>query len=374
MEYDVVVLGDVDPRQFTDNQLQLINEFVSRRGGGFGMVAGPQYAPQDYRNTAIEPLLPVDITRVEDGALGGQQIAEGFRPVLTEDGRENSVFRFYRDAAVNADFITNKIQPIFWYARGATVKPGVGQVLSQHPRDTSADGRPAPIVVVGRFGTGRTLFSGIDDSWRWRYYTGEQAFNSYWVQTLRYLARGKKLGQRKLTFASERPAYQLGEAARLSVRALDPQLLTQLPDELRIQVMDGRGQVVRDASLLRRGAGGDVFTGGFTADRVGRFTVRLASPAPGVEDLTTPLEVVVPRVELNDPKVDRTSLARVAEMTGGRVIEFADLGKLPTLIPSAEKDIPLITRNLLSTAPLALLLFTGLITAEWILRKRQGLV
>jgi hypothetical protein len=254
------------------------------------------------------------------------------------------------------------------------VKPGVGQTLAQHPRETSADGRPAPLVVVGRFGAGRTLFSGIDDSWRWRYYTGEQAFNGYWVQTLRYLARGKKLGQRKLTFASERPAYQLGEAARLSVRALDPHLLTQLPDELRVQLIDSKGQVVRDASLLRRGAQGDAFTGGFTADRVGRYTVRLASPAAGVEDITVPLEVTVPRVELNDPKLDRASLARVAEVTGGKVIEFADVSKLPELIPSAEKDIPLISRSLLSTAPLALLMFTGLITTEWILRKRQGLV
>ena len=374
-EYDVVVIGDVDPRQFTDNQLQLLNEFVSRRGGGFGMISGPQFAPQAYRNSAVEPLLPVDITRVEtDSVANAQNFAEGFRPILTEDGRGSSIFRFYRDAVVNADFIANKIQPIFWYCRGTTVKPGVGETLAQHPRKTAADGRPAPLVVVGRFGAGRTLFSGIDDSWRWRYYTGEQAFNGYWVQTLRYLARGKKLGQRKLTFTSERPAYQLGEAARLSVRALDPQLLTQLPDELRVQVIDNKGQVVRDASLLRRGAQGDAFTGGFTADRVGRYTVRLSSPAAGVEDITVPLEVTVPRVELNDPKLDRVSLTRVAEATGGKVIEFADVSKLPELIPSAEKDIPLISRSLLSTAPLALLVFTALITAEWILRKRQGLV
>ena len=139
-------------------------------------------------------------------------------------------------------------------------------------------------------------------------------------------------------------------------------------------MIDSQGEVVRDASLLRRGGQGDAFTGGFTADRVGRYTVRLAAAAPGVEDMTVPLEVTVPRLELNDPKLDLASLARVAEVTGGKVIEFADISKLPDLIPSAEKDIPLVSRSLLSTAPLGLLLFTGLITAEWILRKRQGLV
>jgi uncharacterized membrane protein len=375
MEYDVVLLGDVDPRQFTDSQLQLINEFVSRRGGGLGMVAGIQFSPQKYRNTAIEPLLPVDITRVEtDSVASPQTLAEGFRISLTQEGKDSSIFRFFRDAQVNQDFLAGKIQSIFWYARGATVKPGVGQVLAQHPRDTGPDGRPAALLVLGRFGTGRTLFSAIDDSWRWRYYTGEQIFNSYWVQSLRYLARGKKLGQRKLTFSSERPVYQLGESARLNVRVLDPQLLTQLGDELRVQVVDDRGQVVRDLNLLRRSGQGDAYTGGFTADRLGRFSVRLASPAAGVEELQTPIEVAVPRRELNDPKVDRPTLQRLADTTGGRVIELKDLAQAAALIPSAQKDIPQITNSPLGTAPLALVLFTFLITSEWILRKRQGLV
>jgi hypothetical protein len=70
MEYDVVVFGDVDPRQFSDAQLQLLAEFVSKRGGGFGMVAGPKYSPIAYRNTSIEAILPVNIARAvaDDGA------------------------------------------------------------------------------------------------------------------------------------------------------------------------------------------------------------------------------------------------------------------------------------------------------------------
>lgn len=374
MEYDVVLFGDVDPRQFTDNQLQLVNEFVSRRGGGFGMTAGPRFAPSKYANTAIEPLLPVDITRVETTRDLAPGSAEGFRLALTEEGKDNSIFRFFRDAQANTDFLTGKLQLLFWYQRGVTVKPGVGQVLANHPSETSPDGRPSPIVVAGRFGTGRTLFSAIDDSWRWRYYTGEQIFNSYWVQTLRYLARGKKLGQRKLTLAAERPVYQLGESVRASVRVLDPALLTQLGDELRVQVIDERGQAVRDLTLLRRSAQGDAYTGGFTADRLGRFSIRMNAPAADMGDLTVPLEMAVPRLELNDPKVDRAALDRLAAATGGQVVDLKDATNLPAIIQSAAKDIPVLTSMPLAAAPLALALFTVLITAEWILRKREGMV
>src|SRR5207237_10164805 len=42
MDYDVVLFGDVDPRQFSDAQLQLVADFVNRRGGGVGMGAGPR--------------------------------------------------------------------------------------------------------------------------------------------------------------------------------------------------------------------------------------------------------------------------------------------------------------------------------------------
>jgi hypothetical protein len=43
LAYDVVLFGDVDPRQFTDAQLQLVADFVAKKGGGFGMVAGSRW-------------------------------------------------------------------------------------------------------------------------------------------------------------------------------------------------------------------------------------------------------------------------------------------------------------------------------------------
>ena len=375
LEYDVVIIGDVDPRQFTDNQLALVNEFVSRRGGGFGMIAGTNYSPQKYQNTAIEPLLPVDISRVDPGAIKrGGTFAEGFRIALTEDGKNCSIFRFFRDPKVNADYVAGRIQEMFWYCRGVTTKAGVGETLAQHPKESGPDGRPAPLVVVGRFGTGRTAFSALDDTWRWRYYTGEPIFDSYWTQMLRTLARGKKLGQRKLTLASERPVYQLGETARVGVRVLDPQLLATLPEEINAKVVDEQGVPVRDVTLIRRGSNGDAYAGGFTADRLGRFSVKLPSLGVGVDDAAVPVEIAVPRLELNDPTVDRVTLARLASESGGAVIPFAEAKTLPSRIPSAQREIPMIANSALWAAPLALALFAGLITAEWILRKRAGMV
>jgi hypothetical protein len=119
LKYDVILFGDVDPRQFTDAQLQLVKDFVSKRGGGFGMVAGPRNAPVSFKNTALEELLPVFISRVQEGKPN--PIKDGFRPELTKDGQESSIFRFFEDRQRNEEFIKNEIQPVFWFCLGVQV-------------------------------------------------------------------------------------------------------------------------------------------------------------------------------------------------------------------------------------------------------------
>ena len=374
MAYDVVIFGDVDPRQFSDSQLQLVSDFVNKRGGGFGMIAGTRYSPQAFRNTAIEPILPVVISRVEAEA-DPAPITQGFRPILTKEGQASSIFRFFGDRADNEKFLAEGIQPIFWYCRGVVNKPGTGEVYATHPNDVGPDGRKAPLLVLGRYGAGRTLFSAIDDSWRWRFYTGESVFDTYWVQQIRYLARSKKLGQRRLTFVTLRPQYEIGEQVRLSLRILDPALMQQLPEQIRVEIQDAVGQVVRHETLVRQEGQNDLYVASFTADRVGQFTVKLPPIAGGLDPMEVPVSVAVPRLELVQPQVDRTLLTRLSAETLGQTVDLAAAAeKLPQLIQSAAKVIPIETSRPLWDAPLALTLFVLLITIEWIVRKMFGMV
>ncbi len=314
MEYDCVLFGDVDPRLFTDRQLLLISEFVNKKGGGFGMVSGPRWAPFAYRNTPLAPVLPVNIDHVVQEE-SGTSITTGFRPALTREGSASSIFRFFTDKAVNEKYLKEDLQPLFWYCKGATVKQGVGEVLAEHPNDMGPDGRKAPVLVTGRFGAGRTLFSAYDDSWRWRFYTGEQIFDTYWVQQLRYLSRSKKLGQRKFTLSSERADYERrpDQQVKVTARILDTDLLQQLPDQIGVDIRDEKGNLVRREIMQRQeGTNNDQFVATISADMVGKFTAKATGIGNGLETLEVPFMISEPRLELEQPEVDMTLLTQLA--------------------------------------------------------------
>jgi uncharacterized membrane protein len=387
MDYDVVLFGDVDPRQFSDNQLQLVNDFVGTKGGGFGMVAGLRWSPWAYKGTPIEPILPVNIS-----ATGPEEtdtsvaLAAGFRLLPTKLGLNSSIFRAFPDAQRNTRYFAEDLPPLFWYCRNVTVKPGVGEVYATHPTDIAPDGHKAPLLVLGRFGAGRTLFSAIDDSWRWRFYTGEHVFETYWLQQLRQLALGRKSGQRRLMFAADRTAVDLGEQVRAHLRILDPALLNQLPDDLNVDVVDAAtGHLLGQQNLQRQEGAKDLYNLSYTAQTLGSFILRLppmpsaesgpaADAGPNAAGVGVPIEVTVPRLEFADPAPDLAGLSRLAAETGGKLLDVNTAGQLPTLVHSVAKVIPVEASQPLDGAPAALVLLAGLLTTEWILRKVWGLV
>ena len=381
MECDVVLFGDVDPRQFTRAQLEMIGDFVSKKGGGFGMIAGPQWSPADYRGTPIDLLLPVTVANSDTG-WPAKPITDGFRPVVTKEGMDSPIFRFFDNPSENEIYIKRDLQPLFWYRSGLMAKPG-SIVLAEHPIETGPDGKKAPLLVVGRFGAGRTLFSAFDDSWRWRFYTGESVFDTYWAEQLRYLARGRKRGQHKLIFGPEQKVYQLGDQVRVNLQVMDTEISSQLLDDVRIEVLDAKtNRMIRTEKMLNTKDRPDYFTVSFAADREGSFIVK---PTNGlidgfVRDADKKMEVFVPDLEFAEAAVDRDALQALAARTGGRSLSLDEAKtKLPTIIESLQETRklgggPNDPMYMFVDIPLTLVVLMLLLTAEWIIRKVCGMV
>jgi hypothetical protein len=111
------------------------------------------------------------------------------------------------------------------------------------------------------------------------------------------------------------------------------------------------------------------YTASWTADTLGRFVAQ-APPMGTGPALNRPFVVRSPQLELAEPEADRTFLS-----TLGRTVNLADARMaLPKMIRSAARTIPVQTSRPLWQAPVALIVFALLITAEWILRKAYGML
>jgi hypothetical protein len=135
------------------------------------------------------------------------------------------------------DETLNGLPENYWYKKVAGVRKGA-TVLARRAT-TASDQDSATLLVAGQYGKGRTYFSAIDDTWRWRYHAGDPIQASYWRAVVRWLARADGPGGGE-PLASGQPSAQpaAGEVSanleRVTVSA-GPWMLSILPD--------GNGQV-----------------------------------------------------------------------------------------------------------------------------------
>jgi hypothetical protein len=78
-------------------------------------------------------------------------------------------------------------------------------------------------------------------------------------------------------------------------------------------------------------------------------------------------------LEMADPRANEAVLARMASDTGGTLVREADVDRLPGMMAAAaDPTSPRATRELWH-GPVPILLIIGLLSAEWVLRRRWGL-
>ena len=88
---------------------------------------------------------------------------------------------------------------------------------------TGSDGK-LPLFLYQFVGAGKSMFHAVDDTWRWRFRVGDRYFGRFWIQTIRFLARSKLLGQRQAEIQTDRRRYQRNQPIQIRVRFPNPGL------------------------------------------------------------------------------------------------------------------------------------------------------
>ena len=213
-KYKAIVLGSVEASFFTFDQLRMISDFVSERGGGFLMLGGrDSYGQGGYINTPLEDILPVYLS---PGAESGEDYQnQEFKVRLTRYGEMHPICRLSLSEGVNQQRWQGAPN-LIGFNPTAGPKPGAtvlarGSVLDDRTQD--------PVILAfQRFGKGKTVAFTTASSWRWKMEQDhEDDFHElFWRQMLRWLVSDVA---DPLTVSSERHSYSPDDIAVLQVEA-----------------------------------------------------------------------------------------------------------------------------------------------------------
>ncbi|RUL88445.1 VWA domain-containing protein [Tautonia sociabilis] len=369
-EYDVIILGDADPLYFSASQLQAMAEFVTEQGGGLVFAAGEFFNPISYQGTPLEPVIPVQLSGARNPILGGEPI-EPFQMELTADGRASPIFRLADDEATSLDVWEN-LPPHYWFLESPRAQPAAF-VLARHPSAPGADG-PVPLVTYQFVGAGKSLFLGVDDTWRWRIGVADRYFGRFWIQTLRFMARSRLNRDRPAELATDRSTYQSDQPVLIRARFLSTGLAPR-SGEVAVEI-ERSGREPERLALRSSGDSSGAFEAILPNPAPGDYRVRLLPP-PILEGEvpTAEFRVEAPADERDKVQLNRAELVRAAALSGGEYRSILEAENLADDLPPARK-IPLDTDP---PIPLwndwrLLSLFLGLLTTEWVLRKRKQMV
>lgn len=368
-EYDAIIFGDVDPSFLSASAMQNLAAFVTQKGGGLVVVAGPLFTPLGYRDTPLAALVPIDFNSAAYPAPG-EPLSAGFQVLPTELGASMPPFEL-GDTPQETAAIWRKLPPLYWLFETGGLKPAA-RTLAE---GTTRDGRRLPAMVMQYVGAGKVLFHATDETWRWRYRVGDVFFARYWVQTLRYLSRSKLRGKdRSAELVADRREYRRGESVHLRVRFLDDRRAPADDNGVTV-IVEQEGHQNRRVQLERNSANRGVFEGLFSKPSVGKYHAWIATPALEDSSSAADFSVVAPPGEFERVQMETAELKRAADITKGRFYTLASVDGLLSDLPAGEQ-VPVETLPpvvLWNKWPL-LCLFLALIIGEWLLRKRKGML
>lgn len=367
--YQGLIIGSVQAAYFTPAQQDLIEAFANRRGGGI-LFLGGEYALADggWQDSPMQALLPVTLPD-HAGTFVRADLTPGVtaqaRAVLTEAGARSAITRLVDAPDANAKKWT-QLPWLMDYQDAGTAKPGATTLAGVR----SPQGRVTPLLVTENYGRGRTAVLATSGTWRWQMNLplGDPTFTVFWQQLLHWLVAATP-GPVTVN-AAHTMLYDQGQIT-LQAEARDASYNPDPNAQLQLSVLGPNG--ARSTAALRPlpGSPGD-FTASYDATQPGAYLATVTDA--GGHSATVGFERIDGVAEAFDRQAHPDFLARLAEETGGENWKPSQAAALAAAVPYASAGLSTRQNLPLWNLPAAFLLLGGLALAEWLLRRRWGMV
>ena len=397
MKFDVIVLGDVGPETLTPETLEILDDFVAKRGGSVITIAGPNFMPHAFADTPLANLLPVAFDPSTRPLHHGPE--PSYRLALTSDGAAHSIMDQSSGQTSN-DLVWLGMPQLRWRHPAVEAKAGAtvlayaqpmrwaGEDDSENAFDTLAKQRKReqqnPLICVHDYGAGRVLMLTFDRMWRLRLKVGNKYHYRFWGQALRW-ATAEKLpfGSTYVRLGTDRQQYRSDQSVLVRARLVDQEANPVLSDNVAVKVFHGENassihpmnRVADQPGRYEIDLGTFAEPGSLRVELVGAAVESLLAEESRSEGVGADVAIlpVSSAEELVEYAADEIIPRQLANMTKGLVVAPLEatslLGHLgePTRMVREEASI-----TLWDAWPL-LLLCLAAACGEWGFRKKMGL-
>jgi hypothetical protein len=368
--HDVFLIGDLDSSALRRQDLETMRGRIEA-GAGLGLLGGLHaFEAGGWAGSALGPVMPF-----EEDRLARQPFGEPIRPGLHVDGLLRLVpdprfggISILRIGDADARAAWEAMPPLEGASRLGRLRPMTKTLAG------AAGGTP---LLVGReYGEGRVLAFAADSTWRWAMQGAIDQHRRFWRQFVLWLARRDAPDADTLW-------------VRLAQRRIAPGTPLQFDTGLTRPDGDAEADAVFEAAVVdpsggrrpvRVGRQGDGFAGTIEAAvEPGDWMLVVRSTRPGEQqprERSVRFTVFRQDLEMANPRANPLLMRQIAESTTGGVrlpedlpAIFAEIAARPATFDSQERW----SLSPWDTWPM-LLLMAGCLAAEWLLRKRWGLV
>jgi hypothetical protein len=372
-KFDVYVIGDLDASVFTPEELQALAKVVEQ-GAGLIMLGGfHTFGPGGYQDTPLRDLLPV-VMDPKERQRPGDPIRSDVQltgPVKMRPTKPLGQRHYLMGLAEGADRekMWDKLPALEGANRLGPPKPSA-QVLAE-----TAEGKP--LLVVQEAG-GRVMAFGGDSTWHWWMEGFEEQHKRFWRQVVLWLARKDEVADGNVWIKLAQRRFSPRQRVEFTVGANSPQgtALTDAKFDAEVTLPDGTKQKL---NLVQQG---NHMSGVFDQTQTaGDYAISVVARHQGAPVGTTKSRLLVfeQDLELDNAVADPTLLASLSAMTkgvGGQSLAPEELPDLMRRIheqPLEQEVETHVKQTPWDTWPF-FLLFVSVISVEWYLRKKWGLV
>ena len=364
--YKAIIIDDLEASFFTQEQQELIDQYVSRRGGTLLMLGGQEsFQPGLWENTPIGRVLPVYLDKIRNGPPSLESAFD-----LTREGWLEPWMRLRS----SKDEETNRLAymtPFFAVNQVSAIKPGAS-ILSTV---IDSERRTLPAIITQRYGEGKSAAVTIADFWRWGMKDAEQQENlaRSWRQLVRWAINevpSRVELEKEEVNSGPLPLTKL--SVRVQTKTFDPQ--DDATVILTVSHEDGETSTLSaEPSLTDPG----LFTTEYASENPSGYRVQASVLDGEGEEIGTDeiARTINPEAdEFAKLGPNQSTLERIAAETGGKMLRLDELAELPALLKTLDLPISEVRQRPLWHTPWLFLIALACFLGEWVIRRRQGIL